>query len=159
MSEPTDRQRLAAILAADVAGFSLLMSADERATVEALDAGRRVFRTEIEASQGRVIDMAGDSVLAVFDSAIGAVSAAVAVQRIWPPNDMPRPRGAPGWRSSGTRHSSTRMPSSPRRALTPGSSTRRALRWRSASVRCRDLPCATSASFVRSDGQRIKSAS
>src|SRR5262245_65199421 len=81
MSEPTDRQRLAAILAADVAGFSRLMSADERATVEALDAGRRVFRTEIEASQGRVIDMAGDSVLAVFDSAIGAVSAAVAVQR------------------------------------------------------------------------------
>src|SRR5262245_53952893 len=57
------------------------MSADERGTIAALDAGRRVFRTEIEASQGRVIDMAGDSVLAVFDSAIGAVSAAVAVQR------------------------------------------------------------------------------
>jgi len=81
MSEPTGRQRLAAILAADVAGFSRLMSADERATIAALDAGRSVFRTEIEASQGRVIDMAGDSVLAVFDSAIGAVSAAVAVQR------------------------------------------------------------------------------
>ena len=81
MVETTDRQRLAAIFAADVAGFSRLMSADERGTIAALDAGRRVFRTEIEASQGRVIDMAGDSVLAVFDSAIGAVSAAVAVQR------------------------------------------------------------------------------
>src|SRR5262245_42084809 len=80
MVETADRQRLAAILAADVAGFSRLMSADERGTIAALDAGRSVFRTEIEASHGRVIDMAGDSVLAVFDSAIGAVSAAVAVQ-------------------------------------------------------------------------------
>jgi len=81
VTETTDRHRLAAILAADVVGYSRLMSADERGTVAALDAGRRVFRTEIEASQGRVIDMAGDSVLAVFDSAIGAVSAAVAMQR------------------------------------------------------------------------------
>src|SRR5262245_27647170 len=81
MSETTDRQRLAAILAADMVGYSRLMSADERGTVAALDAARRVFRAEIEAAQGRVIDMAGDSVLAVFDSAIGAVSAAVAVQR------------------------------------------------------------------------------
>jgi adenylate cyclase len=56
------------------------MAADERATVSALDAARLVFRTQIESSQGRVIDMAGDSVLAVFDSAIGAVSAALAVQ-------------------------------------------------------------------------------
>jgi adenylate cyclase len=57
------------------------MAADERATVSALDAARLVFRTQIESSQGRVIDMAGDSVLAVFDSAIGAVSAALAVQQ------------------------------------------------------------------------------
>ena len=60
------RQRLAAILAADVAGYSRLMAADERATVAALDAARKVFRSYIESSQGRVIDMAGDSVLAVF---------------------------------------------------------------------------------------------
>jgi len=57
------------------------MSADERATVAALDAARSTFRTQIESSQGRVIDMAGDSVLAVFDSATGAVSAALAVQQ------------------------------------------------------------------------------
>jgi adenylate cyclase len=75
------RQRLAAILAADVAGYSRLMAADERATVADLDAARSVFRAQIEASQGRVIDMAGDSVLAVFETAIGAVSAALAVQR------------------------------------------------------------------------------
>jgi TolB-like protein len=74
------RQRLAAILAADVAGYSRLMAADERATVEALDAARAVFRSQIEAFQGRVIDMAGDSVLAVFDLASGATAAARAIQ-------------------------------------------------------------------------------
>jgi len=74
------KQRLAAILAADAAGYSRLMAADERATVAALDAARTVFRTQIEANRGRVIDMAGDSVLAVFETATGAVSAALAVQ-------------------------------------------------------------------------------
>ncbi len=74
------KQRLAAILAADAAGYSRLMSLDDRATVAALDAARGVFKTRIEANQGRVIDMAGDSVLAVFDTAIGAVAAALAVQ-------------------------------------------------------------------------------
>ncbi|MSP98184.1 MAG: adenylate/guanylate cyclase domain-containing protein [Betaproteobacteria bacterium] len=74
------KQRLAAILAADVAGYSRLMAADDRATVTALDAARAVFRTEIESNQGRVIDMAGDSVLAVFETATGAVSAALTIQ-------------------------------------------------------------------------------
>jgi adenylate cyclase len=74
------RQRLAAILAADVAGYSRLMAGDERATVAALDSARGVFREHIDAQQGRVIDMAGDSVLAVFDTATGAVAAALAVQ-------------------------------------------------------------------------------
>jgi len=75
------KQRLAAILAADVAGYSRLMAGDDRATVSALDAARRVFRAEIESHQGRVIDMAGDSVLAVFGTATGAVSAALAIQK------------------------------------------------------------------------------
>ena len=80
MSNTELKQRLAAILAADVAGYSRLMAADERATVAALDAARALFRTKIEFNQGRVIDMAGDSVLAVFETATGAVSAALAVQ-------------------------------------------------------------------------------
>ena len=80
MAESGGRQRLAAIFAADVVGYSRLMAADERATMAALEAARVIFRTRIESSQGRVIDMAGDSVLAVFDSATGAVSAALAVQ-------------------------------------------------------------------------------
>jgi len=75
------RQRLAAILAADVAGYSRLMSLDERATVAALDAARTVFRSNVESNQGRVIDMAGDSILAVFETAAGAVSTALAVQK------------------------------------------------------------------------------
>jgi len=81
VSETKLRQRLAAILAADAAGYSRLMSADERATVAALDAARALFRSQIESNQGRVIDMAGDSVLAIFDTAAGAVTAALDVQR------------------------------------------------------------------------------
>ena len=57
------------------------MGVDEHATVAGLDAIRRVFRREIEVKGGRVVDMAGDSVLALFDTAAGALSAALAVQR------------------------------------------------------------------------------
>ena len=80
MSGTDLRQRLVAVLAADAAGYSRLMAADDRATVAALDAARAVFRSQIEVNQGRVVDMAGDSVLAVFESATGAVTAALAVQ-------------------------------------------------------------------------------
>lgn len=80
MTEPKHRQRLAAILAADAAGYSRLMSLDDHATVSALDAARGVFKRAIESNKGRVIDMAGDSVLAVFETATGAVKTAVDVQ-------------------------------------------------------------------------------
>src|SRR5262249_15534718 len=81
MDEAQLKQRLAAILAADAAGYSRLMAGDEHATVAALDAARAVFRAQIEGQRGRVIDMAGDSGLAGFETAAGAVSAALAVQR------------------------------------------------------------------------------
>jgi len=74
------RHRLAAILAADVAGYSRLMAGNDHATINDLDAARVVFRRQIESNQGRVIDMAGDSVLAVFEAATGAVTAAIAIQ-------------------------------------------------------------------------------
>ena len=80
MDDRTTRQRLAAILAADVSGYSRLMACDETGTVTALDAAREVFARHIRAQQGRVIDMAGDSVLAVFETAAGAVGASLAVQ-------------------------------------------------------------------------------
>lgn len=77
----TGRQRLLAILAADAAGYSRLMAHDEAGTLQSLDAARGVFRSETELHRGRVVDTAGDSVLAIFDTAAGAVSAALAVQR------------------------------------------------------------------------------
>jgi class 3 adenylate cyclase/alpha-beta hydrolase superfamily lysophospholipase len=80
LSETGIRQRLAAILSADAEGYSRLMAADERGTVAALDAARADFRTGIESHHGHVVDMAGDSVLAVFETANGAVSAALEIQ-------------------------------------------------------------------------------
>ena len=80
MADPHVDQRLAAILAADVAGYSRLMEADERATVATLDIYRGVFQEHVTAHGGRIVDTAGDSVLAVFLSAIGAVEAAIAIQ-------------------------------------------------------------------------------
>jgi adenylate cyclase len=80
VGDTTTRQRLAAILAADVSGYSRLMACDEPGTVNALDSAREVFARRIASHQGRVIDMAGDSVLAVFETAAGAVAAALGVQ-------------------------------------------------------------------------------
>ena len=81
MSDNSVRQRLAAIMAADATGFSRLMQDDEQSTMAALEAARSVFREQIESHQGRVMDMAGDSVFAVFDTATGAVEAAHEVQK------------------------------------------------------------------------------
>src|SRR5882672_3314273 len=74
------RHRLLAILAADAVGFSRLMTADDRSTVASLDAARAVFLEQVESHAGRVIDMAGDSVLAVFEAAAAAVNAALSIQ-------------------------------------------------------------------------------
>ena len=76
------KRRLAAILSADVAGYSRLMGDDERATLDTLNAYRDVFRQHIAQHEGRVVDTAGDSVLAVFDSVVEAIQCAVAVQGI-----------------------------------------------------------------------------
>ena len=94
MSDAGQRRRLAAILAADAAGYSRLMAADEAATVAALDTARAAFRKHIEFHQGRVVDMAGDSVLSVFDLATAAVSAALEIQQDLESsaNDMPADR-------------------------------------------------------------------
>jgi adenylate cyclase len=78
--ETGQRQRVAAILAADVVAYSRLMADNETATIAALDAARAVFTEHIQANQGRVVDTAGDSVLSVFETTAGAVEAAMAVQ-------------------------------------------------------------------------------
>ena len=74
------RLRLAAILAADAVAYSRLMSADERGTIAALDTARRTFHTNSVANGGRVVDTAGDSVLAIFKTAAGATAAALSIQ-------------------------------------------------------------------------------
>ncbi|UCH49290.1 MAG: tetratricopeptide repeat protein [Betaproteobacteria bacterium] len=74
------KRRLTAILAADVAGYSRLMAADEHATLVSLNACRDIFREEVASHGGRIVDTAGDSVLAYFDSVVEAVKSAVAVQ-------------------------------------------------------------------------------
>jgi TolB-like protein/class 3 adenylate cyclase len=88
------RQHLAAILVADAAGYSRLMEADEKATVAALDAARATFRSEVDSNHGRIVNMPGDSVLAIFDAAAGAVTAALAIQgRLDAASrDVPEPR-------------------------------------------------------------------
>ena len=88
MDEPGFSHRLAAILAADAVGYSRLMADDERATLTTLDLARAAFRTQVEAHQGRVVDTAGDSVLAVFETASGAVAAALAVSDSYDRNSI-----------------------------------------------------------------------
>ena len=78
---PELRLRLAAILAADAVAYSRLMSADARATIEALETARRTFQTISVAHGGRVIDTAGDSVLAIFKTVGFGVPAAVRAGR------------------------------------------------------------------------------
>ncbi len=81
MSEGTQR-RLAAILAADVVGYSRLMEADEAGTLATMKAHRQELWTpKIEEHCGRVVGTAGDSIVVEFGSAVGAVECAVAVQQ------------------------------------------------------------------------------
>jgi adenylate cyclase len=80
-ADQAPRRKLAAILSADVAGYSRLMGEDETATLGTLNTSRAVFRQLIAQHQGRVVDTAGDSVLAIFDSVVEAARCAAEVQR------------------------------------------------------------------------------
>nr|WP_283826429.1 adenylate/guanylate cyclase domain-containing protein [Bradyrhizobium iriomotense] len=72
---------MAAVLAADVAGYSLLMGADEVGTLEALKAIRReIVDPAIAEHKGRIVKTTGDGLLVEFASAVDAVTCAVAVQ-------------------------------------------------------------------------------
>ena len=74
-------RRLAAILAADVAGYSRLMGLDEIGTLEALKSHRReVVDPAITAHKGRIVKTTGDGMLAEFASAVDAVTCAMSVQ-------------------------------------------------------------------------------
>src|ERR1700740_342424 len=79
----TDRveRRLAAILAADVAGYSRLMGADEEGTLAQLKAHRRALvDPKIKQHRGRIVKTTGDGMLVEFASVVEAVCCAVDVQ-------------------------------------------------------------------------------
>jgi TolB-like protein/class 3 adenylate cyclase len=78
-------RRLAAILAADVAGYSRLMGADEEGTLERLKALRReLLDPKIAENQGRIVKTTGDGMLVEFASVVDAVRCAVEVQQAMP---------------------------------------------------------------------------
>jgi adenylate cyclase len=77
--KPVER-KLAAIFAADIAGYSRLMARDEIGTLARLKACRVIVDRLIAAHRGRIFNTAGDSVVADFASAVDAVQCAVAVQ-------------------------------------------------------------------------------
>src|SRR5262245_51014109 len=83
-------RRLAAILSADVAGYSRLMGDDEQGTIAALAETFAIFRRHLETYNGRLVDTAGDSLLAVFESVTDAVQCAMAAQKSLGEWNLPR---------------------------------------------------------------------
>src|SRR4029078_7383796 len=76
------QRRLAAILAADVVAYSLLMGADEMATITALKSHRReLIDSGIAEHHGRIVKTTGDGMLVDFASVVDAVACAVKIQR------------------------------------------------------------------------------
>ena len=82
MEQERFNRKLIAILSADACGYSRLISSDEEATLALLDTIREVFKDRIIGHGGRVVDMAGDSVLAVFPAVTAVVKAAREIQLV-----------------------------------------------------------------------------
>src|SRR5512136_2286914 len=74
------KRKLAAILSADVKGYSRLMGEDEEGTIRILNAYKEVLTGFIQKHHGRVVGTAGDSLLAEFASVVDAVRCAVGIQ-------------------------------------------------------------------------------
>src|SRR5215213_8262164 len=82
LTEERLERRLAAILAADVAGYSRLMGEEEAGTLTRLRAHRReLIDPKIAEHKGRIVKTTGDGLLVEFPSVVGAVRCAVEVQR------------------------------------------------------------------------------
>ncbi len=82
LSSQTAEHRLAAILSADVVGYSRLMSEDEEATVRTLTEYREQVELLVRQHRGRVVDFRGDDFLAEFPAALEAVRCGVEIQRV-----------------------------------------------------------------------------
>ena len=82
MAEARVERRLAAILAADVVGYSRLMGADEAGTLAALKRHREtIFSPAVAAHNGRIVKLIGDGAIVEFGSVIDAVNCSLSVQR------------------------------------------------------------------------------
>jgi class 3 adenylate cyclase len=75
-------RRLAAILAADVVGYSRLMGADEAGTAKAVRERREAATPIVRSFGGRVVKTMGDGVLLEFPSVVAAVECAIAIQKM-----------------------------------------------------------------------------
>jgi adenylate cyclase len=84
-------RKLAAILSADVVGYSRLMAEDEAATIRTLTIYREQIATLVREHRGRVVDSPGDNVLAEFPTATDAVSCAVEIQGVLNARNAPLP--------------------------------------------------------------------
>jgi len=76
------KRKLAAILSADVKGYSRLMGEDEEWTLRTLNTYKEVMGSLIQQHRGRVVGSAGDSVLAEFGSVVDAVQCSVEIQQV-----------------------------------------------------------------------------
>jgi adenylate cyclase len=82
MAEERINRKLAAILAADVVGYSRLMASNEEGTLAALKQHRQtVFEPAVAAHQGRIVKLIGDGTIVEFASVVDAVNCALSVQR------------------------------------------------------------------------------
>ena len=81
MADEGFKRKLAAILSADVKGYSRLMEEDEEATIRTITEYRKIIAKQVKQHEGRVVDSPGDNVLADFTSVVNAVSCAVQTQK------------------------------------------------------------------------------
>ncbi|MEE8528550.1 MAG: adenylate/guanylate cyclase domain-containing protein, partial [Gammaproteobacteria bacterium] len=88
MAEQRVQRRLAAILAADVVGYSRLMEVDEETTLRTLKSHREIIDGLIARHDGRIFSTAGDSVVAEFRSAVEAVRSAISIQEELKPHNQ-----------------------------------------------------------------------
>ena len=90
---PSVERKLAAILSADVVGYSRLMAEDEDETVRRLAAYRTEITNLVGEHRGRVVDFTGDNFLAEFPTATDAVEAATEIQRVLKARNAAAPAG------------------------------------------------------------------
>jgi adenylate cyclase len=94
MADSQTNRRLAAVLAADVVGYSQMMGTDEAGTLAALKRHREtIFNPAVAAHRGRIVKLIGDGTLVEFSSVVDAVKCAVAIQRAVKAEGQPTGKG------------------------------------------------------------------